>query len=73
MTVRPGPVEIKQRSTERIEELTARRDQPERLAHGDRAPLPDRACALLERAAEVGLPPEALAVAVARPTVRAWC
>jgi hypothetical protein len=57
-----GLVEVKQRLTERIEELTARRDQLDRLAHGDRALLPDRACALLERAAEVGLPPEAVAV-----------
>ncbi|GAA1077971.1 MerR family transcriptional regulator [Nocardiopsis metallicus] len=54
-------VEIRQRLTERIEELTARRDQLERLTHGDRALLPERACALLARAAEVGLPPEAVA------------
>ena len=53
--------EVKQRLTERIAELTARRDRLDRLAGGDRALLPDRACALLERAADLGFPPEAVA------------
>jgi DNA-binding transcriptional MerR regulator len=54
--------EVKRRLTERIEELTARRDMLDRLANGDRALLPDRACALLDRAADVGFTPDAVAV-----------
>lgn len=54
--------EVKRRLTERIEELTARRDQLDRLANGDRALLPDRACALLERAADLGFTPDEVAI-----------
>ncbi len=54
-------VEVKRRLTERIEELAARRDLLDRLANGDRALLPDRACALLERAADLGFTPEEVA------------
>lgn len=53
--------EVKRRLTERIDELVARRDLLDRLAGGDRALLPDRACALLERAAELGFTPDAMA------------
>ncbi|MER5551647.1 MerR family transcriptional regulator [Streptomyces sp. NPDC002793] len=45
---------VHQQLTERIEELTARRDRLHRLDHGDRALLPDRACAVLARLAELG-------------------
>ncbi|MEU7860702.1 MerR family transcriptional regulator [Nonomuraea sp. NPDC049141] len=41
--------DVERQLTERIEELTARRDTLHRLADGDRALLPDRAVALLER------------------------
>jgi DNA-binding transcriptional MerR regulator len=51
---------IKRRLTERIEELTARRDVLDRLANGDRALLPDKACALLDRAADLGFTPDAV-------------
>ncbi|WP_405015176.1 MerR family transcriptional regulator [Kitasatospora sp. NBC_01539] len=44
--------------TERIEELIARRDRLHRLDHGDRALLPDRACAVLDRLTEVGFGPD---------------
>ena len=40
--------------TERIEELIARRDTLHRLADGDRALLPDRAVALLDRLPDLG-------------------
>ncbi|GLW33672.1 MerR family transcriptional regulator [Actinoplanes regularis] len=40
---------VERQLTERIEELTARRAMLHRLADGDRALLPDRAVALLER------------------------
>ncbi|MEV3986988.1 MerR family transcriptional regulator [Nonomuraea sp. NPDC049758] len=46
--------QVKRRLTERIEELIARGDSLDRLANSDRALLPDRACALLERAADLG-------------------
>ncbi|MEU7898024.1 MerR family transcriptional regulator [Nonomuraea sp. NPDC049152] len=46
--------EVKRRLTERIEELITRRDLLDRVANGDRALLPDRACALLDRAADLG-------------------
>lgn len=52
---------VRERLTERIEELTARRELLDRLAYGDRLLLPDRACALLDRAASLGLPAEAVA------------
>ncbi|MBM7495001.1 DNA-binding transcriptional MerR regulator [Micromonospora luteifusca] len=41
--------DVGRRLTQRIEELTERRDTLHRLADGDRALLPDRAVALLER------------------------
>ncbi|RSN10567.1 MerR family transcriptional regulator [Nonomuraea sp. WAC 01424] len=53
--------EVKRRMTERIDELIARRDLLDRLANGDRTLLPDRACALLDRAAGLGFTPEEVA------------
>jgi DNA-binding transcriptional MerR regulator len=53
--------EVKRRLTERIEELTARRDVLDRLANGDRTLLPDRACALLDRATDLGFSPDEVA------------
>ncbi|MFB9601406.1 MerR family transcriptional regulator [Streptomyces roseofulvus] len=50
--------DVRRRLTEQIEELTARRDTLHRLAHGDRALLPDRACAVLERLAELDFSPD---------------
>ncbi|MHC5262581.1 MerR family transcriptional regulator [Streptomyces sp. UC4497] len=50
------------RLTEQIEDLTARRDRLHRLDHGDRALLPDRACAVLERLAELGFGPDYVSV-----------
>ncbi|WP_433578347.1 MerR family transcriptional regulator [Nocardia brasiliensis] len=47
---------------ERIADLVARRDTLHRLADGDRALLPDRACALLDRMAELGFDPGYVAV-----------
>ncbi|GAA4973099.1 DNA-binding transcriptional MerR regulator [Nonomuraea thailandensis] len=46
--------DVHRRLTERIEDLIARRDTLYRLAHGDRALLPDRACAVLDRLADLG-------------------
>ncbi|MFJ9933750.1 MerR family transcriptional regulator [Streptomyces virginiae] len=46
--------DVHRRLTEQIEDLTARRDRLDRLDHGDRALLPDRACAVLERLAGLG-------------------
>lgn len=46
--------DVRRRLTERIEDLIARRDTLHRLAHGDRALLPDRACAVLDRLADLG-------------------
>src|SRR6185437_8181186 len=46
--------DVHRRLTERIEDLIARRDTLHRLDHGDRALLPDRACALLDRLADLG-------------------
>lgn len=48
--------DVERQLTERIEELTARRDTLHRLADGDRALLPDRAVALLERMRGRGFP-----------------
>lgn len=53
--------DVRRRLTEQIEELTARRDTLHRLAHGDRALLPDRACAVLDRLADVGFTPDYVA------------
>ncbi|MET0418842.1 MAG: MerR family transcriptional regulator [Actinoplanes sp.] len=47
-------IDVQRRLTERIEELTVRRDTLRRLADGDRALLPDRAVALLERMPGLG-------------------
>ncbi|MFB7655965.1 MULTISPECIES: MerR family transcriptional regulator [unclassified Streptomyces] len=47
--------------TERIEDLTARRDRLHRLDHGDRALLPDRACAVLDRLVELDFSPDYVA------------
>ncbi|MEK2490961.1 MerR family transcriptional regulator [Kitasatospora purpeofusca] len=47
--------------TERIDELVARRDTLHRLADGDRALLPDRACAVLERMRGLGFDPDYVA------------
>lgn len=41
--------DVERRLTDQIAELTARRDTLHRLADGDRALLPDRACAVLDR------------------------
>ncbi|MFF0746889.1 MerR family transcriptional regulator [Streptomyces sp. NPDC004111] len=54
-------VEVRRGLTEQIEDLTARRDRLDRLDHGDRALLPDRACAVLERLAGLGFHPEYVA------------
>jgi DNA-binding transcriptional MerR regulator len=48
--------DVERQLTERIEELIARRDMLRRLADGDRALLPDRALALLERMLDLGFP-----------------
>ncbi|MFB7587054.1 MerR family transcriptional regulator [Streptomyces sp. NPDC056169] len=53
--------DVHRRLTEQIEELTARRDTLHRLAHGDRALLPDRACEVLDRLAELGFRPDYVA------------
>ncbi|QES19105.1 MerR family transcriptional regulator [Streptomyces venezuelae] len=50
--------DVRHRLTERIDELIARRDRLHRLDHGDRALLPDRACAVLDRLAELGFGPD---------------
>jgi len=52
---------VERQLTERIDELTARRDTLHRLADGDRALLPDRAVALLERMPGLGFSPEEVA------------
>jgi DNA-binding transcriptional MerR regulator len=48
--------DVERQLTGRIEELVARRDTLHRLADGDRALLPDRAVALLERMPGLGFP-----------------
>jgi len=50
--------DVSRQLTERIEELTARRDMLDRLAHGDRALLPDRATALLDGMPGLGFTPD---------------
>ncbi|MEU9993405.1 MerR family transcriptional regulator [Streptomyces sp. NPDC048045] len=47
-------LDVEQQITSRIDELIARRDMLHRLAGGDRALLPDRACALLDRMPGLG-------------------
>lgn len=53
--------DVERQLTERIEELIARRDTLHRLADGDRALLPDRAVALLERMSGLGFPADEVA------------
>lgn len=53
--------DVERRLTERIKELVARRDMLHRLASGNRLLLPDRACAVLERATKLGFPADYLA------------
>ncbi|MFG3116352.1 hypothetical protein ACGF4C_18310 [Streptomyces sp. NPDC048197] len=53
--------DVGRRLTERIADLAARRDTLHRLADGDRALLPDRACAILDRMAGLGLGPDYVA------------
>jgi DNA-binding transcriptional MerR regulator len=53
---------VKQRLTDRIQDLVARRDMLDRLATGNRLLLPDRACAILDRGAKLGFPAEYLAI-----------
>ncbi|MFD3523116.1 MerR family transcriptional regulator [Streptomyces sp. NPDC058653] len=53
--------DVRRRLTERIEDLVARRDTLLRLAQGDRALLPDRACAVLDRLADLGFTDDYLA------------
>jgi DNA-binding transcriptional MerR regulator len=52
--------DVEQRLTDQIEELVARRDTLHRLAD-DRALLPDRACAVLDRMRELGFSPDYVA------------
>ncbi|MGW0939674.1 MerR family transcriptional regulator [Streptomyces sp. NPDC002666] len=54
--------DVHHRLTEQIEDLIARRDRLHRLDHGDRALLPDRACAVLNRLAELGFGADYVAV-----------
>jgi DNA-binding transcriptional MerR regulator len=49
--------DVERHLTDRIDELTARRDTLHRLASGDRALLPDRAVALLEGMPSLGFTP----------------
>ncbi|MFJ9847342.1 MerR family transcriptional regulator [Kitasatospora sp. NPDC101155] len=56
-----GLADVKRRLTDRIAELTARLDMLHRLAEGDRALLPDRACAVLDRMPDLGLSPDYVA------------
>lgn len=53
-----GLADIERRLDDRIAALVARRDTLRRLADGDRALLPERACALLDRHVELGFPRE---------------
>ncbi|SNT33978.1 transcriptional regulator, MerR family [Streptosporangium subroseum] len=53
--------DVHRRLTERIEDLVARRDTLHRLDRGDRALLPDRACAVLDRLTDLGFSPDYVA------------
>ncbi|MBO1413972.1 MerR family transcriptional regulator [Streptomyces sp. FH025] len=53
--------DVERRLTERIAELTARLDTLHRLAEGDRALLPERACAILDRMPGLGFGPDYVA------------
>ncbi|KFU76370.1 DNA-binding transcriptional regulator, MerR family [Amycolatopsis lurida] len=54
-------VDVERRLTERITELTARRDTLRQLADGDRVLLPDRALAVLDRLTDLGFAPDYVA------------
>ncbi|MFG3528712.1 MerR family transcriptional regulator [Streptomyces sp. NPDC047917] len=56
-------VDVEGQLTEKIEELTARRDTLHRLGDGNRALLPDRAVALLERMSGLGFTADEVAAA----------
>lgn len=56
-------MDVEQRLTDRIDDLIARRDTLHRLATGDRALLPDRALALLDRAPDFGFTPDDVTMA----------
>ncbi|QXE35666.1 MerR family transcriptional regulator [Streptomyces sp. GMY02] len=53
--------DVERQLTERIDELFARRDTLHRLADGDRALLPERACAILDRMPGLGFSPDYVA------------
>ncbi|WP_031075772.1 MerR family transcriptional regulator [Streptomyces sp. NRRL WC-3742] len=53
--------DVARQLTDRIADLTARLDQLHRLAEGDRALLPDRACAVLDRMPALGFAPDYVA------------
>ncbi|MFJ9770501.1 MerR family transcriptional regulator [Kitasatospora sp. NPDC101157] len=53
--------DVERRLAERIAELAARRETLHRLAEGDRALLPDRACAILDRMPALGFEPDYVA------------
>ncbi|MET9079635.1 MerR family transcriptional regulator [Streptomyces sp. NPDC004232] len=53
--------DVERQLTERIDELVTRRDTLHRLADGDRALLPDRACAILDRMPGLGFSPDYVA------------
>ncbi|MFH9347981.1 MerR family transcriptional regulator [Kitasatospora sp. NPDC017646] len=53
--------DVERRLAERIAELAARREKLHRLAEGDRALLPDRACAILDRMPALGFDPDYVA------------
>jgi DNA-binding transcriptional MerR regulator len=53
--------DVERRLDERIAQLVARRDTLHRLVDGDRALLPDRACAVLNRLTELDLPADFVA------------
>ncbi|MEV0414714.1 MerR family transcriptional regulator [Streptomyces sp. NPDC050448] len=54
--------DVERRLTDRIEELIARRAVLHRLAAGDRLLLPERACAALDRLAELGFSADYVAI-----------
>ena len=50
--------DVDRQLTDRIATLVSRRETLHRLADGDRALLPDRACAILDRMSDLGLSPD---------------
>ncbi|WP_116201243.1 MerR family transcriptional regulator [Amycolatopsis circi] len=62
-TLADALADVERQLTERIEELTERRDLLGRLADGDRTLLSDRAAALLERMPGLGFPAHEVAAA----------